>query len=354
MRKLSVAVALILLLAVPRLSSAQQKTSTCAQTLRLARSIYENGRLHELPELMADCIRKSEWSTQERVDAYKLLTLSYIYLEEPEKADEMMLNILNTDPEFKPNDNIDPAEFVALWRTFRTEPVYRLGVKAGANATQPNVRSFSPVNEGVESYGYGFGFQAGVTGEIAIFNDKLFLNPELYFNIKSFNASNDFFEDDQKTDGKFRMSWVSLPVSVQYPLPIGRNKIDPKWIPYVSAGISLDYLIGVSTELTTTITDQSDVETIISGKDGKSQYKSFNFAPIISAGVKGKVKKAEIVAEIRYNFGVSTIFDKQKLYESQSEIFGNKFVHGPFALNTLSVSVGYLLNKYIPRKKTTH
>lgn len=354
MRQLAVAAALILVLAVPRLSSAQQKTTTCAQTLRLARSIYENGRLHELPELMKDCISKTEWSTQERVDAYKLLTLSYIYLEEPEKADEMMLKILNEDPEFRPNDNIDPAEFVALWRTFRTEPVYRLGVKAGANTTQPNVHSYSPLNEGAENYDYGFGFQGGFTGEIAIFNGKLSLNPEVYYNIKSFKLNNRFFEDDQSTTGSVKLKWISLPVSVQYPLPVGRNKIDSKWTPYVSGGISLDYLIGVTTELTTEINDQSDVTTTTTGKEAKFQYASFNFAPIISAGVKGKVKKAEIVAEIRYNFGVATIFDKQKLYDSQSEIFGNKFVHGPFSLNTLSVSFGYLMNKYIPRKKTTH
>lgn len=354
MRKLAVAAALILTLALPRLSNAQTKATTCAQTLRLARSIYENGRLHELPELMGDCISKSEWSTQERVDAYKLLTLSYIYLEEPEKADEMMLNILKTDPEFKPNDNIDPAEFVALWRTFRTEPVYRLGVKVGANATQPNVHSYTPTNEGTENYDYGVGFQGGFSGEIAIFNDKLFLNPELYYNIKSFKVNNTFFEDDQKTTGTIKLNWISLPISVQYPLHVGRNKIDPKWTPYVAGGISLDYLLAVQAELTTEITDQSDVTTSSSGPEAKRQYASFNFAPIISAGVKGKVKKAEIVAEIRYNFGVATIFDQQKLYESQSEVFGNKFVHGPFSLNTLSVSFGYLMNKYIPRKKTTH
>jgi hypothetical protein len=354
MRKLAVVAALILLLAAPRMSIAQQKTTTCAQTLRLARSIYENGRLHELPDLMNDCINKTEWSTQERVDAYKLLTLSYIYLEEPEKADEMMLKILQTDPEFKPNDNIDPAEFVALWRTFRTEPVYRLGVKVGANATQPNVHSYTPLNEGTENYDYGVGFHAGISGEIAIFNDKLFLNPELNYNVKSFKVNNSFFEGDQTTSGTIKMNWISLPVSVQYPLPFGRNKIDPQWVPYVGAGVSVDYLLGVTTNLTTKINDQSDVETSTTGQEARAQYATFNFAPIISGGVKGKIKKAEIVAEIRYNFGAQTIFDKQKLYESQSEVFGNKFVHGPFSLNTLSVSFGYLMNKYIPRKKTTH
>lgn len=353
MRKLVVVALILFLFAAPRLVTAQQQPrgqTTCAQTLRLARSIYENGRLHELPDIMKDCISKTEWTTQERVDAYKLLTLAYIYLEEPEQADAMMLKILQTDPEFKPNDNIDPAEFVALWRTFRTEPVYRWGIKAGANATQPNVHSYTPPNEGTESYNYGFGFQVGGSVEVSILNDLLILNPELQFSSRSFKLSNSFYEGDQNTDGTVSMRWVSLPVTAQYPLKVGRNKIDPKWTPYAGLGIQADFLAGVNSEMETKINNQSDVTT---SSTEKSQYKAFNFAPIVSAGVKGKVKKAEIILEVRYNFGAATIFDKQKLYDSQKEVFGNKFVHGPFSLNTLSVSFGYLLNKYVPKKKTT-
>ena len=355
MRKLAVVAALILIIVAPRLALAQQQqknNTTCAQTLRLARSVYENGRLHELDGLLADCVKGNQWTTQERVDAYKLLTLAYIYMEEPEKADAMMLSILQTDPEFHPDINIDPAEFVALWSTFRTEPVYRLGVKFGANASQPNVHQYTPINEGTENYKYGYGFQAGVTAEIGIFNGKFVVNPELYFQSKAFKINNSFFESNQTTTGTVAMKSISLPVTVQYPLPFGQ-KADgsSKWTTYVGLGLATDFLLKVSTQLHTDVTAQSPVNT---SSTEKIQYKSFNFAPILSAGAKWKVRKAEIVTEIRFNYGASTIFNKQKLYDSQSEVFGNKFVHGPFSVNTLSVSAGYLLNKYIPKKKTTH
>jgi hypothetical protein len=354
MRKLALAVALILTFIVPKLATAQQQTqqksnTTCAQTLRLARSVYENGRLHELEGLLDGCVKGDQWTTQERVDAYKLLTLTYIYMEEPEKADAMMLSILQTDPEFHPDSNIDPAEFVALWNTFRTEPVYRLGVKVGASATQPNVHQYTPLNEGTENYKYGYGFQAGVSAEIGIFNGKFVVNPELYFQSKAFKVNNSFFENDQNTTGTVAMKSVSLPVTVQYALPFGQKSDGTsKWTTYVGLGLATDFLLKVSTNLQTNIQGQSSVNTATTEK---IQYKSFNFAPIISAGAKLKVKKAEIVTEIRFNYGASTIFNNQKLYDSQSEVFGNKFVHGPFSLNTLSVSAGYLLNKYIPRKK---
>lgn len=328
---------------------------TCSQTLRLARSTYEQGRLHELPDLVAGCLAGSGANTftdAERSEAYKLLTLAYIYLEEPEKADETMLKLLQNDPEFKINTDIDPAEFVALYKTFRTEPIYRLGVKAGANASQPNVHMYSPLNEGSEKYAYGFGFQTGISGEIplSILKSQFTLNPEAYFLVRSFNLDNSFYGDFQTTTGSVRMSGLNVPVLLQYQLVPDKTGLekDP-WTPYVAAGISMDLLFNVKTNLETKIPGQSSVVGAVSDK---SQYKVFNLAPIIAAGVKHKVKKAELVAEVRFNWGASTIFKKDKLYDAQSAVFDNKFVHGPFSLNTLSVSVGYLLNKYSPKKKS--
>ncbi len=123
--------------------------SSCAQTLRLAQSTYEQGRLHELPGLLESCLKNSGTSgftKDERVRAYKLLAMAYVYLEEPEKADDAMLNLLRTDPYFKPNPDVDPAEFIGLFSTFRTTPIYRLGLRLGGNATQPNLMSSNNVS----------------------------------------------------------------------------------------------------------------------------------------------------------------------------------------------------------------
>lgn len=141
------------------------QSSSCAQTLRLARSTYEQGRLHEIPTLLESCLNNG-FSTQEKVDALKLLTQTYIYLEEPTKADATMLQLLQTDHYFEINEAIDPAEFVALYKTFRTTPIYRIGLKAGAVTSQPNVTSSDVANEGTGVYDNRFSFLAGVSAEI--------------------------------------------------------------------------------------------------------------------------------------------------------------------------------------------
>ena len=100
------------------------QAASCTQVLRLVQSTYEQGRLHELEALMAVCL-KNGFDEQQKVTAYKYQTLAFIYLEEPEKADESMLALLNTGQAghfFKPNDAVDPAEFIALWKKFRRDP----------------------------------------------------------------------------------------------------------------------------------------------------------------------------------------------------------------------------------------
>src|SRR5260370_41393364 len=98
---------------------AQQQSG--AQTLRLARSVYEQGRLHEIPDLINKKV--ASFSKTELVDAYRLLILSYIYLEEPEKADESMQKLFSTDHFYEHNPNVEPADFVGLYKTFHTSPV---------------------------------------------------------------------------------------------------------------------------------------------------------------------------------------------------------------------------------------
>src|SRR6478609_1558916 len=113
-----------------------------AQTLRLAQSIYEQGRLHELPSLPG--LKDSEiikYSKSDQVNAYRLLTLANIYLEEPEKADENMLKLLQTEHFYEPNEQVEPAEFIGLYKTFRTKPVFNIGLKFGPNSTIPMISS---------------------------------------------------------------------------------------------------------------------------------------------------------------------------------------------------------------------
>src|SRR6185369_2070601 len=173
-----------------------------AQTLRLAQSIYEQGRLHELPSLLKDKQIKT-YSKSDQVNAYRLLTLANIYLEEPERADSSMLKLLRTEHFYEPNEQVEPAEFIGLYKTFRTKPVFNIGLKFGANMTMPLLTEQQYVSVGSEGqgkYSTPLNIQLGIVFEKALFSNsknktlnRLTFAPEVFYTSRSFGYNNDAF-----------------------------------------------------------------------------------------------------------------------------------------------------------------
>ncbi|HEY9488369.1 MAG TPA: outer membrane beta-barrel protein, partial [Chryseosolibacter sp.] len=261
--------------------------STCAQTLRLAQSIYEQGRLHELPQLLYKCLAENDFNDEEKVSAYKLLALTYIYLEEPDKADQMMLSLLRTDNEFKVNDALDPAEFVALYKTFRTYPIYRIGLKLGGVATMPSVVSSDFADDGTNNPSHNFGFSGSINSEIPLPGKwrKFTLNPEIAFQLSSFDGINEWVAADERGDSS-RVTpatetgaWISAPVSLQYDLHERRLTNY-----YVSLGLSADYLFSSSKKI---ISNREGSSAIDENSISLSQQRNkFNAGAMLSGGFK--------------------------------------------------------------------
>ncbi len=321
----------------------------CSQTLRLANSTYEQGRLHELPGLLENCL-KSGFTKEERVQAYRLLTLAYIYLEEPEKADASMLALLETDNYFRYNPAVDPAEFIALYKTFRTTPIYRLGVKLGAIATQPNVATSDEATNSVSSYKRGFGFVGGFAAEIPI-NSMFIFNPELNIQLNSFKyTSTD--ENNFVLTGSHSLSYISLPLSVQYNFfhderTRDKNKFS-RFNPYVALGVSTDYLLGANLTIDRKRGDNRPVEE--KSASIVPQREKLNISAMASAGIKVRIAGGYAVAEVRYKYGVTNVNSKSTTYDNQPLLFDYHYVDGIFKLNCVSLSLGYVHNFFNPKK----
>lgn len=329
-------------------STSYAQLTSCTQTLRLARSTYEQGRLHEIPNLFEKCL-VSGFSQEEKVEAYKLLCLTYIYLEEPQKADEAMLNLLKTNHYFEVNRD-DPAEFIALYRTFRTDPIYRLGGKMGVNASQPNVVSYIPANDGKSEYSYGLSFQAGFAAEIPLKKNLVFV-PELNLLLRNFKYENisNYIEASTQETRQFtttsteRQAWVSIPLSVQYVYTKSRFN------PFGSLGVSTDLLLSANNTFLRTKQESSSLEE--QNIDMKTDRAKINISAIVSAGGKLKVSGGYAIAELRYTHGLTNINGKENIYSRFDKTFPTGgFVDGIFKLNSLSFTVGYVYNIFNPKK----
>jgi hypothetical protein len=82
----------------------------------------------------------------------------------------------------------------------------------------------------------------------------------------------------------------------------------------------------------------------------KAQRNRFNSGVLISAGFKRKIGKGFLLLEARYKMGLLRMSEPSDTYENQTLVFDYKYVDGIYTLNTLSLSVGYVLNKYNPKK----
>lgn len=340
-------VLLFFYLIIPLVYAAQsaQAQSTCAQTLRTARTVYDQGRLHELPALLESCLRQG-FTKQEQVEAYKLLTLAYIYLEEPAKADQSILGLLRTDPYFELNEASDPAEFIALYKTFRTTPIYRFGAKLGVNASSPNVTGRVYAIDGLRAeYTPAVNFQVASTFEIPV-NQKITLNPEVYFFMRSFNyTSHVSLENnlENTSDGQEKQSWISLPVTVQYALFPSRVN------PYISLGIATDYLLASQISLNNirvnanTTPEQSETIT--------ERRNRIIVSAIASAGIKLKLGGGFVVSEIRYLYGLMPVNDPTTAFDvNEKLLFDKGYADSEFSVNSMSISAGYIFNVFKPKK----
>jgi hypothetical protein len=341
-----------LLILVASESWAQQ--SSCAQTLRLATSTYEQGRLHELEGILANCLQNTEtgFTKEERVAAYKLLTQAYIYLEEPEKADDAMLKLLQTDHYFEINKDVDPAEFVALFNTFRTREIYRVGAKLGVNATQPNVtNTISAAELNADSrYKYGIAILFGGTVDVPV-NDKFTLHGELLYLQRKFELTSKV-DRGFSTDGVplaneqqaiETQSWLSLPLSVEYKF------MDKKFNPFVGAGVSVDYLLNAQFKGERIRDGVTSIpETTF---DFNPQREKINISAILSTGIKTRVSGGYFIAEVRYIYGITDVNSAETAYANQPALWEQGYADPVFKLASLVVSGSYVVNIFNPKKK---
>lgn len=293
-----------------------------------------------------------KFTTEQKVAAYKLLAQAYIYLEEPKKADDTMLKLLQTDHYFKINKDVDPAEFVALYNTFRTREIYRVGARLGVNASQPNViNTITSVDITEDSkYSYGIGILFGGMIEVPI-NDKMTASGELLYMQKKFQIEEkvDRFTNTagkpliNELQGTETQNWISVPVSFQYKLA------DKKYNPYIAGGFSVDYLLNAQLKGERLRTDVASIQETTF--DFKPQRQKINVSALASVGVKTKMGGGYLIAEVRYLYGLTSVNSAEDAHANEQATWEQGYADSVFKLSSLAVSGSYVINIFNPKKK---
>lgn len=329
-------------------SSSLNAQNTCSQSLIKAQFTYYEGRVEEIPLMLEACL-KDGFTTDEKLQAYRLLTLTYLYMNEPANAEKVMLDFLQLNPTYTINEAVDPAEFINLYNQFRTWPVYLTGIKAGINSTYVNIlQAYSTDNTYTSHAVYtpAFSYQTGIILEIPL--KKRFSGiAELYLSGKKFTYNNEFFKYSklQETESQNR---IDIPLLLNYNFP------GKKIIPYLSGGITNSLLMKSQMEVRRIDVDSINavqIETKGPNITLSSKRRLFTFSGTINLGFKYTRDRNIFIVEGRYSMGLNNMVKKGKRYAEQSEqIFTYGYIDNDFTLRSFSISVGYLIPVYKPRR----
>lgn len=347
------------------------KSQDCSAKLDLAKENYRIGKLYDIPGIMDGCLDMSELSRQQLVEAYELLSITYLYIDEPELAEESYLKLLAADPEYRP-DSIIEVEIEFLSKRFKTTPIFTLyPAKLGTNVTIPrviNVNGTDNTSNSNQSYKSQWGVQLGGGADWNI-SQKFSLGAEVWFDFTQFRFTNQFFDTDSLQLNEQHLS-VEVPVFFRY-----THRIN-KWYPYVLGGYSISYLINASVtpnyfEITEVLDNQGNVEERIINPDlGRSLNltkirNQLNHNLVLGFGVNYRLEYQYISFEVRYTAGLKNILDTKDQFDF-GKLEGNNVdnrnedlreytfrygqVDNDFRLDNLSITFGYVYPLYKPRK----
>jgi hypothetical protein len=229
----------ILLVAISYFGNAQ---NNCVQNLRDARNAYDEGKLQDMPNLLSKCIDNG-FTNEEKVEALRFLTLSYLFSEEQEKAEIAYLRLLKINPEFQVNEETDPTELIILSENYDTDPKFFYGLKLGSSYNFIDITEYYPVfnQAGRGSYEPPIGFGAGLFFQYPI-NDDFTANAEVHYNYRG-TVLNRLIERAEGGSGGLQIitenqQWIEMPLLINYKIPL----VD-KFLLEATAGPSLHYLL---------------------------------------------------------------------------------------------------------------
>ena len=356
---------------------------TWTQKLLIAERDYDAGRLVNIVDNISGGFEKSlgnnGYTREEKIRAIKLITKVYIFMDNESKSDEYMIKLLRADKEHNLDPKVDPAELYDLYRKFRSQPIFRIGLRVGVNKSYPNIiNTFGTGNTGIVSKiyngvgespneasvngGSGTGFFINAMAERYL-NWGLEVGLGLEFRNSQYSVDNYItYGDSLQVNGiaeiaqfavlstmvTHQQSFFRVPLLLRYNF---KYDSDNSFVPYIAAGASYDYLL--------------DAKYLDGNRTGGTEYKfdsdlslkdldliaKNNFSVFACLGLKMRVKTHFLTLEAKFNKALLNYINPNNRWSNNSlSTYDLAFVEDDFSLDMLSFSFGYTYSIYNPQK----
>jgi len=342
-------VSILILLLVVAVSGQQQD---CVFKLQEAEKLYSDGLIENIPGLLNPCIRKG-LAKEDKLQAYKIVILSYLFDDDQENAEKTMLEFLKFNPEYEISPT-DPEEFIYLFNSYSNNAIYSFGISGGLNLTNIFIREqwgnydYNSSTDEYKAAGFGYQVRLNINRYIAdnlefVFEIMLKQNKfENMVTIPDFNNNNFNQQTFSETQTRFE-----VPLSITYDFEYGKIK------PYLRAGASIGYLINTFSKIQRSYIDNSTNADLKSPDLNISDYRNkFNYWGVIGGGIKYRIPRGYIIFDVRYNIGLLNQTNiNNRIIKDSEQTWKYHYMDDNFILNNGSVSVGYVYLLYKPERK---
>lgn len=336
-------------------SLSQGFSQGCIETLRNARTVYDEGRLHELPDILKSCLKKG-FTEEEKTEAYRLLVLSYIYQDQPALADETMLALLRSNPLYDTDEETDPNELINLLKTFRTNPVFRWGIKVKGTYSAVNIIKTYSIGNSLNSNGK---YTGDVGFGVALFAEKDFVRNQLTvrfepsFTTYKMTYTGSAFEKDDSPDettvdflDEENQSWIGVDLLARYSF-LKNTKFGKKITPTFILGPSGQFLFSSNSSNTTGVKGGESASGADLDFKETNIRKAINISGVAGIGIIVPLGKMSFITDLTYQYGLVNITDKNNSSELNLR-YGRAM--SDLSLNAFNISFGLMFNVYSPKK----
>lgn len=316
--------------------------NTCSEKLRQAQRNFDEGLLDDIPTMIDSCL-KDGFTNEEKMNAYKLLIQTYLFNDEVDRADSIMLQFLKDLPSYQISTT-DLKEFINLYNTYQTEPLFKWEVEAGINYSYPTVTEYFSVgnlNQTNASYSSKVGAQIGVNYTDKInhrFDWSAGINATFY---RMSYTSNEF--NYSTTTADFTNLTIGVPIAIKYVRSFSGFKA------FIKAGFETTYQLKATADFSRTFTNGDNP--IQSTEDLIELYNRIDIRPMASIGVTLKMmNKFELIPSI--GFKLSTI----KSLKDDSRLRNNELIYkytysgDNLRQSMVYLNVAFVIPYYNPRK----
>ncbi len=324
------------------LSTFAQKS--CLNTLREAKELYEQGLINEIPQLLSGCM-ESGFTRAQRIEAYKLIILAYLFDDDQFAAEKMMDEFLKKFPEYEVMPN-DPVEFVYLLESYQTSSFYSINIAFGPTfSNQQIIEPYSQVDRNHSVYsdetGTGYQFLFGVSRNLwKDFNGSL----GVVYSKNNYSQSeiNEFVIGDGTSlfanlSATEYITKIDVPATFSY--SFGRGNLN-----YFARFGGMVSFIAKAT--LTPVKKQPLMEDLIGDIAINENRVKYYYSLVFGTGLEYKVPRGFLVLDIRYNMGMQNMVNTDNKFSDSRYFYTDDY----FKLNSLAVSLGYHFRIYQSKK----